>query len=403
MEKNINRLRKNAWGVALFAALLLAFPVSGALAAGHEIVIGGTLAQSGRLQGIIRPFPKLFKAWADQVNARGGIYLSKLGKSLKIRTVLYDDQSSPPTALKFYERLATVDKVDLFIGPFTSFMTNAALQATVTHGIPMFMVEANDSVMFEKANKWRATGLAPAQWEYKRVVELYARKGGVKRFALLSRDSLHENQAREGFGNWARKAGMTVVYEQSAPKGTKDFASIITAIRQTKPDVVFIEWIPPPGNIAFLKQARSLGLNPKDIVVGHMPIPVVKAMGKSGENLVGMLYSFVGDSKDYQDFLAMCRAAGFEPWQYSEAGIRFVTFKRIEAALKKAGSLDKEAIRQAMWDVDLTVFGSVRIKQNAKGYGTLHPWPIQIQGGKYVSLWPLDEGVRTHRFKSGKW
>ncbi|MEE8396803.1 MAG: ABC transporter substrate-binding protein, partial [bacterium] len=206
------RLTLSLWGLALLVGMLTMLPPSDAKASGHEIVIGGTIAQSGRLAGIVRPFPKLFKAWADQVNARGGIYLSKLGKSLKIRTVLYDDQSSPPTALKFYERLATVDKVDLFIGPFTSFMTNAALQATVNHKIPMFMVEANDSVMFEKPNKWRATGLAPAQWEYKRVAELYARKGGVKRIALISRDSLHENQAREGFGDWMRKAGLTVVY-----------------------------------------------------------------------------------------------------------------------------------------------------------------------------------------------
>ncbi|MCZ6646507.1 MAG: ABC transporter substrate-binding protein [SAR324 cluster bacterium] len=383
--------------------MLLTLPGSPAQAEKKEILIGGTLSKSGRFQGITRPFPKLAEAWANRLNRRGGIYLSKLGKSLPVRFVLYDDQTSPPTALKFYERLATVDKVDVFIGPFSSFLTNAALQASIIHKIPFFMVEANDSVMFEKANRWRATGLAPAQWEYKRHAEFYARKRGVKTFALLSRDNLHENQAMEGFGDWLRKAGFQVVYQNVAPKNTKDFASIILAIKQKKPDVVFIEALPPPFGIGFLKQARELGLNPKDMIVGHAPVPVIKAMGKSMENIVGSMYSFEGSTADHEEFNAITKDAGFAPWQFSESGIRYTAYKRIEDALKRAGSLDHEAVRAAMWATDVTIWGELRIKHDQKGYGTLHPWPTQIKGGKHVSLWPLDKGVKVHEFKAGRW
>ena len=410
------RLTGTGWGaggMAPWAAPALLLPLllmilllpggGAALAAKDEILIGGTLSKSGRFQGITRPFPKLAEAWARQVNARGGIYLSKLGKKLPVRFIHYDDQTSPPTALKFYERLASVDKVDVFIGPFSSFLTNAALQASITHRIPFFMVEANDSVMFEKPNRWRATGLAPAQWEYKRHAEFYARKRGVKTFALLSRDNLHENQAMEGFGDWLRKAGFRVVYQNVAPKDTKDFSSIILAIKQKKPDVVFLEALSPPFGIAFLKQARGLGLNPKDLVVGHMPVPVIKALGKSAEHIVGSMYSFEGGTADHREYLSIAKEAGFAPWQFSESGIRYTAYKRIEDALKRAGSLDREAVRKAMWATDVTIWGEVRIKHDAKGYGTLHPWPTQIKGGKHVSLWPLDKGVRVHEFKNGRW
>ncbi len=390
------------WFVAVAVFLLLVAP-SRTVQAQSEIVIGGTLSSSGRFVGITRPFPKLAQAWAKKVNARGGIHLKKLGKSLPVRFVIYDDQTSPPTTLKFYERMATVDKVDLFIGPFSSFLTNAALQASVTHKIPFFMVEANDSVMFEKPNPWRVTGLAPARWEYKRHAELYARKGGVKTFALLSRDNLHENQAMEGFGDWLRKAGFDVVYQQVAPKGIKDFSSIILAMKQKNPDVVFVEALAPPFGIAFLKQARELGLNPKDVVVGHMPIPVIKAMGKSAENIVGSMYFFDGDTAQHKEYRALSKEAGYVPWQYSEGGIRYNAFLRIEDALKRAGTLDKEAVRKAMWETDVTIWGEVRVRHDDKGYGTLHPWPTQIKGGKHVSLWPLDKGVKIHQFKNGKW
>ena len=377
-----------------------------ALASSHqkEIVIGGTLAQSGPFQGIVKPFAALANNWAKSINAKGGIYLKKMGKSLPVRFVIYDDKTSPPTALKFYERMATVDKVDLFIGPFSSFLTNAALQAAVTHKIPFFMVEANDSIMFKKANYWAATGLAPAEWEYKRMADFYALKGGVKTFALLSRDNLHENQAMQGFAKYLKKNGFQVVYQKIVPKSTKDFSSVILGMKQKNPDVVFLEALSPPFGIGFLKQARELGLNPKDVIVGHMPVPVIKAMGKSGENILSSLYSFDGNSADHREFNALAKTTGFKPWQFSEAGIRYTAFKRIEDALKRAGSLNKEDIRNAMWAANISMYGGeLVIKHNKVGYATLHPWPAQVQGGKHVSLWPLDVGVKRHRFKNGKW
>lgn len=387
------------------AAGMAVIPIGGsALAARNKILIGMTLSQSGRFEGIIRPFGELLQVWADGINAKGGIFLHKIKKNLPIRLVIYDDQSSPLTALKFYERLATVDKVDFFMGPFTSFITKAALQAAVKHKRPMFMVEANDSAMFKKPNRWRATGLAPAKTEYMRVAELFAKIGGVKTFALLSRDSSHEKQAMEGFAEWLKKAGFEVVYQKTAPKDTRDFSSIILAMKHTNPDVVFIEAIPPSYNISFLKQARVLGLNPKDVVVGHAPVPVIRAMGRSMENVMSVLYFFEGDSAHHREFFALCEKAGFQPWQYSEAGIRYVTFKRIEEALVTAGSLEPEEVRQAMWRSNFSLFnGDIKVKTDKNGYDTLHPWPAQIKNGKPVSLWPLSKGVDIHEHKNGRW
>jgi branched-chain amino acid transport system substrate-binding protein len=368
-----------------------------------EILIGGTMSQSGRFQAIVQPFTSLANAWANRVNQRGGISLQAAGKALPIRFIIYDDQSSPPTALKFYERLATVDKVDLFIGPFSSFLTNAALQASVTHQIPFFMSEANDAVMFESPNKWRTTGLAPAEWEYKRIADLYAKKGGVQTFAILGRENLHERGSVAGFAEEVRKHGFQVVYENLAPTDTKDFASIVLAIKQQNPDVVLVEGIAPPWTIQFLKQARALGLNPKDLVVGHCPVPVIQALGQAAKNIVSAIYSFDGDTPDHQEFQAICKTAGFEPWQYSEAGIRYRTYRRIEDALKRAGSLDEEAIRAAMWTTNLKLFGEEVITHDERGYGTDYPYPVQVKGAKHVSLWPLSRGLEIHQFKNGQW
>jgi branched-chain amino acid transport system substrate-binding protein len=396
--------RRSFLTLAAATAGMVILPLGRARAAGNEIVIGGTLAQSGPLAGATKPFVDLANAWAKRVNDAGGIELKKMGKKLPIRFVFYDDQTSPPEALKLYERLATVDKVDLFIGPYSSFLTNAALQASLTHNLPFFMVEANDEVLFEKPNKWRVTGLAPAATEYDRTVPLFQGRGDLKTVALLGRENLHERQSVEGAAGNFEKLGMKVVYNSLAPAATKDFSSIVLAIKQQNPDVVLVEALPPPWIIAFLKQARELGLNPKELIAGHVGLPVVRAMGASGDHIVSNTYYFEGDTADHKELFAIAKeAAGGEPWTYPEIGLRYRAFRRIKNALERAGTLDPEAVRQAMWSTELHLYGEEVIKHDERGYGTDIPYPTEIRGGSVMSLWPLAKGRKEHQPKNGKW
>ncbi|MFI5399872.1 MAG: amino acid ABC transporter substrate-binding protein [SAR324 cluster bacterium] len=400
-------LRGGSFAIALAAAaifLLVARPAA-SLAQGTptEIRIGGTISLSGNFQGAAGQFQKLAEAWADRVNAKGGIYLKQYGKSLPVKFITYDDKSEPPTALSLYERLATVDHVDLFIGPYSSGLNNAAVQAALTHQIPYFVPEGNDEVIYSTPNPWRTTGLAPAEDEYDRLGQLYDRLRGVSRFAILARDNLHEVASAESFGKNLKKLGFTVVYQDIAPKETKDFASIIQKIKEANPDAVMIEALPPAFSIQFSKQARELGLNPKEFIIGHMYFPVIKALGDGAENVTSVLYSFDGDTPDHKEYQEICKAAGFEPWQFSESGIRYRTYRRIQDALTRAGTLDHEAVRKAMWDANFTLFGEEHMKIDSRGYGTDVPYPAQVKNGKMVSLWPLDKAVKLHSYKEGKW
>jgi len=388
---------------ALFFCLLARPSASLAQETPTEIRIGGTISESGIYQAIGGPFGKLGQAWADRVNARGGIFLKQYNKSLPIKLIVYDDKSEATTALSLYERLATVDKVDLFIGPFSSGLNNAAVQAALTNKVPFFVPEGNDAVIYKEPNPWRATGLAPAEREYDRLVPLYDKLRGVKTLAILARDNLHEQSSAQAFGDNMKQKGVQIVYQEIAPKETKDFASIVLKMKQANPDLVLLESLAAPFSIQFAKQARELGLAPKELVIGHMPVPIIKALGSAAENIVAAVYYFEGDTPDHQEFFAICKAAGFEPWQFAESGIRFRTYRRIEDALTRAGTLDHEAVRKAMYEADFMLFGEEHMKVDARGYGTDVPYPVEFMGGKMVSLWPVDKGVRLHVFKDGKW
>ena len=62
------------------------------------------------------------------VNDQGGL----LGR--KIEFVIYDDRSDPPTAVRLYEKLITEDKVEVVRGPYSSPVTEAAVNVTEKYG-----------------------------------------------------------------------------------------------------------------------------------------------------------------------------------------------------------------------------------------------------------------------------
>ncbi len=363
-----------------------------------EIKIGTTLALSGRFKGIVGEFDKLGNAWTGLVNERGGIYVKEYGKKLPISFELYDDGSKPENARKFYEKMAADKSINFFMGPFSSFISNAAITVAAKHQIPMVLVCANDAVLFEKQNYWRVTQLRPAEWEFRRLVEIYKAKGGLKTFATLTMDTLHNKGATKGFEEELQKNGFEVVYSEIAPPPTKNFAPMITKIKRANPDAVMVEALSVAFTISFLKQMREAGFQPKEVILGHVTKHVIDALGPDAENITGLAYYFDGETKDHKDFREVTRRAGFTWGEFMESGIRYWAYTTIKTAIEMAGTLDRNKIMDTLWTMNIEIMGEP-MYHDAKGYGTLGTYPCQVQGGEFVSIWPLEKALRLHKFK----
>jgi len=53
------------------------------------IRVGVTVSVSGKFSTEVGPFQRLCKAWVDEVNRRGGIYLEKYGRKLPLKLITY--------------------------------------------------------------------------------------------------------------------------------------------------------------------------------------------------------------------------------------------------------------------------------------------------------------------------
>jgi branched-chain amino acid transport system substrate-binding protein len=364
-----------------------------------EIKIGATIALSGRFKGLVGNFDKLGNEWAGLINERGGIYVKEYGKKLPIKFEVYDDASKPENARKFYEKMATDPSIAFFMGPFSSFISNAAITVAGKHKIPMQMVCANDAVLFRKPNYWRVGTLIPAEGEWIHLVPIYKQKGGVKTFATLTMDTLHNKGATNGFEAELKENGFEVVYSEIAPPPTKNFAPMITKIRKAKPDVVCVEALSIGFAIGFLKQMREAGYKPKEIIIGHITKHVIDALGPYAENITGLAYYVEGNTQDHKDFLEVTRRTGITWGEFMESGIRFWAYTRIKQAIERAGTLDRNKIMDTLWNMKTQVMGmdSYVTKQ---GYGALGSYPCQVQGGKLISIWPLEKALKMHNYRN---
>ena len=93
------------------------------------IVLGTTISLTGINSTLAGRWDKLTDAFEKEFNKTGGVFVSSCNKKLPIKFIYYDDQSIAATAVSLYEKLATVDNVDLFVGPDWS-----------SHGFPVSQI-----------------------------------------------------------------------------------------------------------------------------------------------------------------------------------------------------------------------------------------------------------------------
>src|SRR5690606_4399905 len=92
------------------------------------------------------------KLWVEEVNGRGGIRIGD--QQYKIELVEYDDQTNPEVAIQNIQRLATVDKVDFIVTPYSTGINVATAPMISQHGFPHITTSAATDGIEEFAKRW---------------------------------------------------------------------------------------------------------------------------------------------------------------------------------------------------------------------------------------------------------
>jgi branched-chain amino acid transport system substrate-binding protein len=404
-EKRQNRVTRRKFikmvgsaGIAVGGASL--FPGISRSADKDHILIG----HPAPFTGPIAAFGET-SAWADEraiaeINKDGGIFIKELGKKLPIKIKAMDTESNPTKAAEVASKLILQDKVDLMVVLHTPDTVNPVGATCEKHEVPCISSVA-------PIEPWLTGGPYKYTfhffWNLEQIINVFT--GMWTQFAdkttkvvggFWPNDPDGTVWAQE-FGKKLKGMGYKVVDVGRFPYGMQDFRAFITTWKKEKVDILTGVPIPPDWATCW-RQCRQTGFVPKFATVGKALL-FPAAVEALGENLPNGLTTEVWWTPlhPFKSSLtgATCKQLA-DAWtektkrQWTQPlGFDYAAFEIAADVLKRAGSLDKKKIREALASTNLnTVVGP--IKFNEKNFsltplvggqwikGKAWPWELQI-------------------------
>jgi branched-chain amino acid transport system substrate-binding protein len=372
--------------LAAAMAVAMATPSVPASAA-DPVRIGVALSQTGNLADSAAPYFKGLDLWREQANARGGL----AGRPIEF--VVYDDRSDPATAARLYEKLITDDKVNLVISSLGSATAATGSAVAEKHKIVMIngggaaeaIQQRGFKYVFQTAARISsyADGIVPMIEKYK-----------IKSVALVSRDYAAARDISKAIKEQIKDKDVKVVMDEYFPAGTADFSSQIAKGQQLQPDL-WIGLLYPSEAIETVRQFHSMNYMPKFFIAnGVSQDDFITAAGKDAEYALGMsLYEPSLPSEGNKEFVKTYHDKyNADPGYYAAFG--FVAGTVLEAAVKKAGSIDNEKVREVLTTLKIgSVMGKHEVDPATYMQIGVRGLVVQVQDGKRQVVWP--EEYRT--------
>ncbi len=369
------------------------------------IRIGAAVSESGKYAREGKDVRQGYELWADWVNnEHGGIDVG--GERYEVEIVYYDDESDPDTGANLTEKLITEDEVDFLLGPYSSSMTAASSAIAEKYGIVMVEGNGSSESLFERGFENLFAVLTPAGNYTQSALESLAAQG-AETVVIAYEDTAFPTSVAEGAQRWAEEYGLEILAVETYPKDVADVSAIITKFRDLEPDV-FVGGGHFNDALLFVNASKELGFEPQAMVitVGPSNPQFVEEVGEDAEYIIGptqwertMSWSgpYIGTSAEYGD---RYEAMWGEPPTYQAAESTAAALALL-AAIEDAATLDMDAIRQSLNDLDIvTFYGPINFddtgKNVAKPMGA-----VQIQGGAINVVAPSAAAVADLLYPMG--
>ena len=388
--------RSHVLGVLTTIVLLaIVVPVAGLAApTGPPVRIGGTLALTGPLAATALVHKITGEIYVDELNRKNGL----LGRP--VEWVLLDDQSKPDLARTLYERLVTVDKVDLLIGPYATGSILSAMGVAQrydkllvhhTFGIPHL-------AKYERHFPAWALGPEPGRTFPNLLFDaLGAAPRPPRTLAIVTDKFPSVHFMSTGAREIAQKRGLREVLYLEFEFGTRDFGPIAARVKDANPDFLWVGAIGLDGN-QLLDALRKIDYTPKShFYLYPAPGPLAKAPEGKGalSTTIFEEHPPFTQSPAAAEFVKLFRERAAKaglPYQAVDvqAAASYTAWQLLEASVTATKSLDDKVLAQWLKTnrVD-SVIGRLRF-DGPNNYGDDLSKVKQVQDGKWLVVWPKE-------------
>jgi branched-chain amino acid transport system substrate-binding protein len=361
------------------------------------IELGASIPLTGKYGSLGTQVLAGYEYAIEDVNAAGGVYVEEYDATIPLRLTHYDDESDPTKAVSKMETLYSEQEVVVYLGGAASDMHAASAAIAEKNKVPYLGVAfalwqihqqgyeylfspfwkspAMGAGLFEALNEMIPEGERPT----KVAIFQETTDWGIELGALWK-----ENAPEYGYE--------VVAYEEYAPR-TEDMSAMILSAKQAGAESLLALPNTPDG-VAMVKQMHELGWTPKFMLLIRAPDGYTWGadLGSEGDYVVLCPGWHPGVGFPGADEINARYEADFGRPAEVLVGPAYAIVQIVADAIERAGTLDRDAIRDAIAATDMmTVIGPVTFREDGTG-DVLVPL-VQWQNGVQELIWPTDRAT----------
>lgn len=332
----------------LTAGLLLAGATAAHAQSEPPIKIGAFASVTGGNAFLGEPTKKTLELFVDKINREGGV------NGRKLSLVLYDSKTSAKDAAAIARRLIDEDRVDIVIGGTSTGETMAAvpyMEETrtpfISLGGAVVIVDPVKRYVFKTPH----TDLMSVEKAFQQI-----QKEKLSKVGLLSGAGGYDQSCRKNAAAAAPRFGITIAADEQHGNGDTDLTAQLTKIRAANPDAVIYCGAGAASSIA-AKNYRQLAMKPKlymTVGVGSTAYIEGSEGAAEGTRVTGSALLAFNDLAPSDPIYAPTKTyveayeGTFREAVSNFGGYAYDGLMIAVAALRKAGSTDKEKVRDAI-------------------------------------------------------
>jgi branched-chain amino acid transport system substrate-binding protein len=312
--------------------------------ADDPIVIGTSLPLTGEFSQPGQAAQQGYEVWRDMVNEEGGL----LGREIEL--IVKDDASNQNTIVSDYNALISQDEVDLLLGTFSSLLNlpasavaerNQMVYVEPAGGSPDMFNRGFEFLFFAQQATADKQGKVFAEW----VAQLpEGEKPLTAAYPTLDDPFAAPNVA--GIRAILEEAGVETVYEETYAIDTKNFDTIVSAMKNADPDLV-VHGAQFEDGIGMTRSMLKADFTPDMFFQTNAPsFGSQFTDGIGEENTEGVFYAVShspdADTPGNAEFVAKYEEMFGEGEVPEDAADAFAAGEVLQAAVEAVGSIDDQ-------------------------------------------------------------
>src|SRR5918994_3808299 len=336
---------------------------------------------------------------AHDINAAGGL----LGQEVEL--IIEDNKSNPTEAVAAAEKLIVRDEVPVMMGAWSSTFTLAVMPKLMEYEVPILVETSSSEKITTQGNPWVFRISPTSEMEAKAFAE-QVDKFGIEKADFLVVNNDWGRGAAEQFSAMLQEHGIAVGEVETMDPAAQDMSAQLSKIKASDADTLFVTTGVEQLTLV-LRQARDLGLDTRIITTGGSQAPdqLIEQAGSAADRTYPLVFftpwfpEAAQNPEVAENFVEEWEARGYNFAGLTEGFRGYDGIMTIVAAIEAAGEAEPEAIREALWTVEVEgVNGDIKFTKqgpegNESGQNLPNVYVIEIEDGKVVQVPPWRSGT----------